>query len=578
MNNYDIATLLTLQYLAAIENNLKITWNDQGQPICVMDWFGTESIQLLRKDLNGLLNGKLGVEARQATVEYGKEHIQTVGFGHASDFDKFVKLGFIYGERVVLWDVILSRLLVEDTVTPRLKTLLAQTACNLLLLRPVVENGGLVVLPHPICWSNLAAEADAEMRSQGNKSAADLGLTMALAAIEEGMSLHPYTLLINGTPPTAQAEVANKERELYSPENYIFHTAVTSMLGNKRFAFLQGATAADFHDIVTKHPELQRELRKHFTTALMGLSPQQVKAELDHLNEDLIKLIDKRNKAVFDYVAEAGEASATYAITAITAFIAGLAAIDALTTGGLSVALSTAIRKWANRPDKNVIVQAFQEFKEQTDVRATSRVFPDDEKKNIYESIEGMYLKFMSFDWTESRHYFLESLSPEVARELLKMLGPDDLEQIVNYRRFQEAYIGDYISYLWEIDKNSFWEHIGKTFESPEGILLYDDDAHIQIMCSHDMPQSVWLKLLNSLLILSAKLPEKSYISYQLEVMSDIFRYQMEESIDFKGKRDVFIDMYKSLATPEKEQILSFLESTYKYDLPTWLTVAGSEE
>ena len=574
MNYHDKATLLTLQYLVAIENNLKITWNDQGQPICITDWFDKESIQLLRKELDGLLNGKLGEEARQATVEYGKEHIQTVGFGHASDFDKFVKLGFIYGERVVLWDVILSRLLIEETVTPRLKTLLAQTACNLLLLKPVVERGGLVMLPHPINWSNLAAEVYAELRSQGNKSTADLGLSMALAAIEEGMSLHPYTLLINGTPPTAQAEVANKEKELYSPENYIFHTAITSMLGNKHFAFLQGAAAADFHNIVSNHPELQRELRKHFTTSLRGLSPQQVKTELDHLNEDLIKLIDRRNKAVFDYVAEAGEASATYAITAITAFIAGLAAIDALTTGGLSVALSTAIRKWANRPDKNVIVQAFQELQEQTDGRVTSLVFPDDDEKNIYESIDEMYLKFMSFDWTENRHYFLESLSPEVARELLKMLGPDDLEQIVNYRRFQEAYIGDYISYLWGIDKNSFWEHIGKTFDSPEGILLYDDDAHIQIMCSHDMPQSVWLKLLNSLLMLSSKLPEKSYITYQLEVMSEIFRYQMEESTDFQEKRDAFKDMFKSLATPEKEPILSFLESTYKYDLPLWFTVA----
>lgn len=573
MSNHDKATLLTLQYLDIIENNLKITWNAQGQPVCIIDWLESDFILVLRDILSDFLSGKLSEEARQATIEFGKAHIQTVGFGHTSDFDKFVKLGFIYGERVVLWDVILSRLIFEQTVTHRLKTLLAQAACNLLLLRPIAERGGLVILPHPISWSSLAAKVDAELRLQGNRSAADLGLSMALAAIEEGLPLHPYTLLIDKTPPTAQLVEGNHEERLYSQENYIFHSVITSLLGDKRMAFLEGVPANDFHLIVTKHKELQRALRKHFISDLKGLSHQQVEVELNHLSEDLIKLIEKRNKAVFDYIAEGGEATSTFAITAITVLKAGLPALDALATGGLTVALSTAIRKWVNRPEKNVIVQAFQELKE-IDTQRQSYQIQAEEFTVIHESIAEIYSQFMSFSWTEERHHFLETLSPEVAKELLDVLEPNDLDVIVNYRRFQEDYIGDYLTYLWSVDEESFWTHIGRTFESPEGILLYDNDYHIRVMCSHDMPFTIWLNMINSILILSRSKSEDSFIGCQLDVMSRIFRHQTEVSTTIKEKRFALIELFNSLAEPDKKLMLLFLNSTYKHDLPSWFTDA----
>lgn len=45
--------------------------------------------------------------------------VDCCGFDLAPDFDEFVKLGLIYGERVVLWDVISSRLLATTPLDSR---------------------------------------------------------------------------------------------------------------------------------------------------------------------------------------------------------------------------------------------------------------------------------------------------------------------------------------------------------------------------------------------------------------------------------------------------------------------------
>lgn len=576
MPNHDKATTLSLNYLQAIENRLNITWNAQSQPVCVIDRIDDASIDSLRDELGDLLSGTSSDDARQAAAKYGGEHIQTVGFGQASDFDQFVKLGFLCGERVVLWDVIGSRILVEKDATPRLKSVLASAACGLLLLRPVVERGGLVLLPHPIAWSALAKSVDANLRTGGNRSAATLGLWMALSAIEEGLPLHPYTLLTSGQKPTAQEEVNAHEGNLYSPENYIFHGAITSLLRDQRLAYVQGVTAAAFYQIVSKHTELQRALRKHFVSGLSGLSPQQAQKELDDLTEDLVKLIGKRNKELREYAAEGGEATVAFALASMTALnsVPALGALDALAIGGIAAPLSIAVRKWLKTPEKNVIVQAFQEAREQEQVERAPLPYSGGagvtNKAAIDESVLEIYDEFMSFSWTEERHDYLKSLPPDVAHRLLRVLNSDDLEVIVNYRRFQHDYIGDYLKDLWELDEESFWEHIGKTFESPEGLLVYDHDAHIQVMCSYDMPQRVWMLLLSSILgAYRGQLVERK-ADYAVDVLSEIVYFQTEKATKRQERREALSEWFKTLAGEDRELVLWFLGLAYKEGLPQW--------
>ena len=149
--------------------------------------------------MDSILKGETAKNALEATRQFGITRIQTVGFGLAHDFDQLVKLGFLYGDRVVLWDFFANRLLVEASdISPEI---LAQNACELLMLKPAVERGVVVLLPHPMEWSGLAEMVAEDLQQQGTRSAVEFGLSMALSAIEEGLPLHPFTLLQNESKP-----------------------------------------------------------------------------------------------------------------------------------------------------------------------------------------------------------------------------------------------------------------------------------------------------------------------------------------------------------------------------------------
>ncbi len=581
MSEHDDAVAFSLRYLDTIENHLHITWNEQEQPVCVIDRIDDASIDSLRQALDDLLGGPLAAQAREQTAKYGKQHVQTVGFGHASNFSEFVKLGFIYGERVVLWDVLASRMLVKGNTAPRLRSVLAETACNLLLLRPVVEQGGLVVLPHPVSWSPLALSIDVDLRTRGNRCAATLGLSMALAAIEEGLPLHPYTLLVDGHKPAADASVADHRDDFYSNENYVFQSAVSALLKDQRVAYLRDVPAAEFYRVVAQHPDLQHALRAHFLPGLQGLSPQQSAAEVDHLISDMVGMIETRNKTVAHYVMEGVETSAGFALTTLATFKLDLPLLQSIVMGAtIGVPLTTAVRKWKQTPEKNVIVQAFRQFDAVPLPLAASSTLrpardPAADNAVILPSIAQAYDTFMSFHWTEERHHFLETLSPEVARQLLMMLDQDDLEIIVNYRKFQQDYIGDYLSYLWNLDEAAFWQHLGKTFESEDGLLIYDSNEHIEIMSGYDMPLAVWHQLLDSLLNAHRGELQQQEMGYPLECFPEIVRFQTQTASDFEAKQQALIAWFSAQKPSDKALARWFLDQTYDNELPPWLAATA---
>ena len=500
----DNATKFSLKYLALLETSLNISWNEQNEPVCIPDKITYESVKSLHEGLENLLGSTLSEDARKATVSYGKDNIQTVGFGHASDFDTFVKLGFLYGKRVVLWDVISSRLLSREKVDSRLQRLLAQMACNLLLLKPIVDAGGLVILAHPTRWSQLAESVDKQLRLDGNKSSAKLGLSMALSAIEEGLQLHPYTLLTTQAKPSPHESFLEIEGDNYSPENYIFQLATASLIADSRMAYLRDVSAVKFYQIVSKHDSLQRTLRKYFVPNLLGQSKQQVKLEIAALTADLSKLIQKRNDAFLDWKIDGGVATIGVLMASI-APLNTIANLTALACTGLVAPLLTATRRWQNKPEANVLVQSFQE------IEITARQDPhsnfvdeivlrnlqrnDDIDSGTLEHVDAIMAEY----WTEQRHEYLMDLEPETAKRVLRALLPEQLEIIVNHRRSQEDYIGDYLEAVWELDEVSFWEHIGQTFESSDGMLMYDGNSVNEVMCSFDMPMKIWLQLLASI-------------------------------------------------------------------------------
>jgi len=571
----DAATVFTLEYLKLLERHLKVTWNDDGDPVCIIDWFGEESITNLREDLQRLIESDLEPGARRATIEYGKEHVQTVGFGLAPDFKQFVNLGLIYGDRVVLWDLIASRLLVS--VQPNLagKSLLAQVACNLLTLRPVIERGGIVILAHPIAWSRQAAEIDVELRATGSVPAASLGLSLAFAAIEEGLPLHPYTLLESGSKPTSTPSDRGREDELFSAENYRFQQCLTTLLKDARVAFLEDVRVEDFFNVVSGNTKLRRALRTHFAQSLSGLSQRQ--AETQDLVDEFFELFEKQNVAVTDFAAEGVDATANFLLATVSSGALGMSLLGALAAlGAPAVHLSTAIRKWSKKPEKNVIIQAFRALEKASDEAKPHVLLDMEQQLSNYrrgeQDLGNLYRTFMSFSWTENKHAFLQTLSPEVAKALLASLSQEDLQEIVNHRRFQEDYIGDYLAYLSELDEAIYWAHLGKTFESPEGLLIYDDDAHIISMETRDMPLATWGRLLHSLFDAYAGEMRSRVYDFPLERFPKIIRFQTNGGRDSDAKRAALNSLSSSLGQEDRAALRHLVVMGFEGVAPEWLT------
>ncbi|MBW4789107.1 hypothetical protein JQS35_10905 [Alcaligenes faecalis subsp. faecalis] len=578
MQTRDAATTFTLDYLELLEKHLNVTWNADGDPVCIIDWINEESLTNLREALRKLFQSDLECSARQASIKFGENHIQAVGFGLAPDFHQFIKLGLIYGERVVLWDVIHSRIFVNDQPNWDQKSLLAQIACNLLVLKPVVERGSVVILSHPIVWSALAFEIDTELRATGPVPAASLGLSLAFAAIEGGIPLHPYTLLEGGSKPKSATAIGGLEDELFSSENYQFQQCVTSLLRDFRMAYLEDIRIETFLDVLSTHNQLRRSLRKHFSPSLNGLSTQQATAETRSLVDDLFLLINNQNKAVVDYAAEGVEATAQFALVSASTTILGMPLINALgALGAPAVYLSTAVRKWAKKPEKNVIIQAFSALENAAAMSQTRSLVDMEYQISHYHrgqsSLGELYVKFIELRWTEQRHDLLKTLSPEVAKELLALLSPEDLELIVNWRKFQEAYIGEYLEYLSELDEAIYWEHLGKTFESTEGLVIYDDEFHLEFMKAQGMPLRAWQQLLGSLFKAYAnEMRSKSY-NYPLEQFPSIVRFQTESTSNADEKRLALISLASNLEKDDKMALMHFIEKTFEGTIPEWFKV-----
>lgn len=203
-----------------------------------------------------------------------------------------------------------------------------------------------------------------------------------------------------------------------------------------------------------------------------GLSAAQISEELSQRTRELSESIPRHNKTLVAAGAEAGATSVAFATSSMAALTGQT--LGALAMIGLGAQLIVALRKWLNVPERSIIVQTFSAM--QSQVRRaplrTSLAFPSTtgtEEENVDDETREALAQFRSEDWTEDRHKYLMSLPPDLARKLLKSLTSDDLNDTVNRRRFQEDYIGDYLEDVFDIDRDAFWEHVGKTFGSGEG-------------------------------------------------------------------------------------------------------------
>lgn len=580
----DAAIAATLSYLDLLKRHLKIVFNRQGEPVCVHEDITAEDVKLLKGDLLKLLTGEVGKRAIETSKIYGSDHIQSVGFGHADSLDAMVKLGLLCGERVVLWDVLSARILISSDRPGFSVDLLVEVACNLLLLRPIVEFGGLVLLPHPVTWSSLAQKVERELVQEDTLTTRSMGLSLAIAAIEEGIPLHPYTLL---RASESGQGVPSEAAGFVSIQNLSYQAAVSSLLHEPDFEFLANIPAVSFFEISKKHPDLHRSLRKHFS-GLAGLTIQQRNQELSELMQELSAAIRKRDQAVLDYAIDGSIATAGLFAGALTlaTSIAGATVMAGL---GLAPTAISVLRRWIKKPDRPVVVQAFEELKASRQTTfETFTAIPQIANRELEADVAGHIEKLMEMHWTEERHIYISELDEDTSRRVTEALLPEQIHILVNYRQFQEDYIGDYLEYLWDLSQLAFWRHIEQTFQSVDGMLLYDLENVHNILTSYDMPISVWTSLLKSIpeiyaqpLLTGTSLAYKSesgraLAEIQVNRLLEVLSFQLSKASDRVSKQTAFHFWLSSFEAETDEVIDCLLANLFPNGQPEWLVELNS--
>lgn len=259
-----------------------------------------------------------------------------------------------------------------------------------------------------------------------------------------------------------------------------------------------------------------------------------------------------------------------FVFASLSATVIGQPLLTALAAiGPPALGLAAAVRKWRKKPEKNVIIQAFKSLEKSAS--ETCLYDPVDVQARLSTAKKGIdtlgehYQEFMSLGWTEDKHDYLTTVSPEVAKAILALLTPDDIDRIVNVRRFQADYIGDYLEFISDLDETIYWAHLEKTFEAEEGFLLYDGDAHIAAMEEKQIPMSLWNLLIDNFLTMD-------------DDLAGVIFNQTERFADRDEKRSALLAIASGMDDEDKARLAELVGRGNDGEIPEWFSVGHNQE
>lgn len=167
--------------------------------------------------------------------------------------------------------------------------------------------------------------------------------------------------------------------------------------------------------------------------------------------------------------------------------------------------------------------------------------------------------KFLSYYWVEDRHKFLKSLPIEDEKQLVDSFSENEIDMNVNYRRFQEQYICDYIDYLWQVSKRSFWKHIAISLKNTEGLIPSESDFTTSIMVTERMPKYVFKPLIKALERLVRK-SEDPINDIFCEVHAEIICCKLSDKTEQERLKPIALDWFDNLGNIERTGIHSLFK------------------
>lgn len=355
----DRATELSLNYLTAIKERLYIERNEIGQPIFFPGRVNKFSLERLRNEIDDIYNSTLFGNALTDTAAFTKEQkqVQTVGYGLVSDFQKLIKLGFLLGDRVVIWDLIFSRVLSEIKDDYKYYNHIGTLACNLMLLENIIKEGAIVILPPPITW-NPQTRKVFESLDNSKLSNADFALISVLSIVDD-FALHPYTYFDTEIPKFPKIDT-----DYYNKEQYHLHNSLSKLFHDSNFAFLDGISCESFYSIIKEEKTFSVKLRELFSPRI-NQSNEQSNNNYLKIIEELEKLKNDRNKSLISYGFVKQGAIISFVNSVSTLIYAGITHKNPefmLAISSISGPLSTVIGRIISKPSTPILIHVFNQL------------------------------------------------------------------------------------------------------------------------------------------------------------------------------------------------------------------------
>ncbi len=301
----DSASAAARQYVDAIILHFKPESLDNGDAIVFPHNITPSAVRHLAGDLSDVLTGNTDDRCRTDTGRFGSNHVQAVPFGTITDFPSTIKVGRLYSERLVLWDILglncieIARAIDAEPVPPvilpaRAAEEVAVLASNVLSLRELVSDGAAVFLPHPLAWSREAnyARQKASRGHSGVFFGTTLGTYLATTlAVAAELSLHPYTLQdihVHIPPPGELAQALSRE-------NQLLQRSYGEIISDARFEYLDTISVAQFHKLMIAHQEVAYELEL-LVGNLSGKTEQQWQRNLEIGRGRLARAIEQQSQ------------------------------------------------------------------------------------------------------------------------------------------------------------------------------------------------------------------------------------------------------------------------------------------
>ncbi|WP_045858867.1 hypothetical protein [Teredinibacter purpureus] len=255
------ATEYTKKIIEAFSQYLPIQWENE-RPFIVEEQVTKSGVISLRKAIHDLHSSDLKDKAILDLEEYGRsKSIQTSGVGLAEDFNTFVNLGLLIGERVVLWDTVLLGALFPNDGELSV-SYLCSIAIEYALLGPAIENEHIVILPHPGTWLDRCRHYYQAVYEIEDVSPAFSGYLHSRALLDEGFNLHPYTLNftseINGNKYDVKSAINLLDKQ--GARNDKKEISADDLIMDVEFGYLKDIETRQLSNFVKSHTAWKRAL------------------------------------------------------------------------------------------------------------------------------------------------------------------------------------------------------------------------------------------------------------------------------------------------------------------------------